>query len=133
LIHEPVAGNERHEPPRRRVRQHHDQRNRRPRPLRLGVTFDDQLNHHPRKPRTPFDPAHPRAFLRVERQTIWGFPALGAALFTIRTYLYDCEQLRRDPATRDPLVAALQSMPLDSKAYKGLSHHADELLTWLIS
>ena len=37
-----------------------------------GVTFDDRLNHHPDKPRTPFDPANPRAFLRVERQAEHG-------------------------------------------------------------
>jgi hypothetical protein len=96
-----------------------------------GVTFDDELNHHPDKPRTRFDPANPRAFLRVERQTIWGFPAVGAALFAIRTYLYDCDRLRRDAATREPLVAALASMPVDSRIYKGLSHHDDDLLTWL--
>jgi len=41
-----------------------------------GVTFDDELNHHPDRSRTPFDPARPRAFVRVERQTIWA-AALG--------------------------------------------------------
>ena len=96
-----------------------------------GVTFDDRLNHHPDKPRPPFDPADPRAFLRVERQTIWGFPARGAALFTIRTYLYDCDRMRRDPATRDPLVAALRSMSAQSRAYKGLAKSFDPLLDWL--
>ena len=96
-----------------------------------GVTFDDRLNHHPDKPRTPFDSSNPRAFLRVERQTIWGFPSRGASLFTIRTYLYDCDGLRRDPTTRDPLVAALLSMSPESRAYKGLAGHVDPLITWL--
>ena len=102
-----------------------------------GVTFDDRLNHHPDKPRTPFDPANPRAFLRVERQTIWGLPShgprdeRGASLFTIRTYLYDLADIRRDPATRDPLVAALLSMTPESRAYKGLADHFDPLIRWL--
>lgn len=96
-----------------------------------GVTFDERLNHHPDKPHVGFDPADPRAFLRVERQTMWGFPARGAALFTIRTYLYDCEPLRRDPATRDPLVAALRSMSPESRAYKGLAGSFGPLLEWL--
>jgi hypothetical protein len=96
-----------------------------------GVTFDDRLNHHPDKPRTPFDLRDPKAFLRVERQTIWGFPARGAALFTIRTYLYDLNDLRRDPATRDPLIAALLSMSPESRAYKGLTDHFDPLVRWL--
>jgi hypothetical protein len=95
-----------------------------------GVTFDDALNHHPDHPRTPFDPRRPRAFLRVERQTIWGFPSVAAALFTIRTYLYDCDALRRDPATRDPLVSALHTMPEASRRYKGLSD-ADGVIAWL--
>lgn len=96
-----------------------------------GVTFDDRLNHHPDEPRMPFDPTNPRAFLRVERQTMWGFPHVGAALFTIRTYLYDCADLRRDPATREALVNALRSMPPASLAYKGIGLHAAGLLEWL--
>ena len=96
-----------------------------------GVTFDDELNHHPDKPRARFDPANPRAFLRVERQTIWGFPARGASLFTIRTYLYDLADLRRDPSVRDPLIAALHSMSPESRAYKGLAEAFDPLLFWL--
>ncbi len=96
-----------------------------------GVTFDDRLNHHPDEPRTTFDPVNPRAFLRVERQTMWGFPQVGAALFTIRTYLYDCTDLRHDPATRDPLVNALRSMPPASLAYKGIGPHVKNLMRWL--
>jgi hypothetical protein len=96
-----------------------------------GVTFDDELNHHPRLPRPAFDPQHPRAFLRVERQTICGLPSVGASLFTIRTYLYDLDTLRRDPATRDPIIAALRTMPVESLAYKGIAPHADDLLRWL--
>jgi len=98
-----------------------------------GITFDDELNHHPDRLRTLFDPQRPRAFLRVERQTMWGFPQRGAALFTIRTYLYDCETLRRDPTTRDSLVAALRSMTPESLVYKGIASHADGLLAWLTS
>ena len=98
-----------------------------------GVTFDDELNHHPRLPRPPFDPQHPQAFLRVERQTIRGLPSVGASLFTIRTYLYDLATLRSDPATRDPLLAALRTMPEESAAYKGIAPHRDSLVRWLES
>jgi hypothetical protein len=98
-----------------------------------GVTFDDRLNHHPDEPHTVFDPNAPRAFLRVERQTMWGFPHVGAALFTIRAYLYDFADLRRDPATREPLVNALRTMPPASQVYKGIAPHADALVEWLSS
>lgn len=96
-----------------------------------GVTFDDELNHHPHRPRTRFDPACPRAFVRVERQTIWGLPQVGAALFTIRTYLYNCEQFCRDPALRQPLIAALSSMSAESRAYKGLADRFQDLIAWI--
>jgi hypothetical protein len=103
-----------------------------------GVTSDDELNHHPEPPpgvrrAAGFDPARPRAFLRVERQTIWGLPEASSALFTIRTYLYDCDQVRQDPPRRDALVAALQSMSPASAAYKGLASSRQQLLGWLRS
>jgi hypothetical protein len=96
-----------------------------------GVTFDDALDHHPARPRVAFDPARPRAFLRVERQTIWGFQDVSASLFTIRTYLYDIDVLRRDRATRDPLLSSLRTMPAESARYKGLAPHLNQLLAWI--
>jgi hypothetical protein len=101
-----------------------------------GVTWDDELNHHPQPPTFVrragrFDPAAPRAFLRVERQTIWGFPEISSALFTIRTYLYDCTAIRRDPARRDALISALRTMSPESATYKGLAGSRRELLEWL--
>jgi hypothetical protein len=96
-----------------------------------GVTFDARLDHHPESPRDAFDPRRPRAFVRVERQTIWGFPKAGAALFTIRTYLYDCATLRCDPSASSRLVAAIGSMPPASVTYKGLASCRRELLAWL--
>ncbi|HEV2294808.1 MAG TPA: heme-dependent oxidative N-demethylase subunit alpha family protein [Tepidisphaeraceae bacterium] len=98
-----------------------------------GVAFTDELNLHPDRPRIPFDPANPRALLRVERQTIWGFPHVGATLFTIRPYLYDLADLRHNPATREPLVNALRTMPPASQVYKGIAPHTQALLAWLTS
>lgn len=96
-----------------------------------GVTFDDRLDHHPARGRTPFDPADPCGFLRVERQTVAGFPARGAAVFTIRTYLYPLSRLRSRSDFRDPLLTALRSMPVESLRYKGLGDDADRLIAWL--
>jgi hypothetical protein len=96
-----------------------------------GVTFDNQLDHHPARPRTSFDPGNPGGFLRVERQTVAGFPARGAALFTIRTYLYDMSSIRSRPELREPLLAALRYMPANSLRYKGLSGDCDALIAWL--
>jgi hypothetical protein len=101
-----------------------------------GVTWDDELNHHPDPPpklarAAEFDPDRPRAFLRVERQTVWGFPQLGAALFTIRPYLYDVASIRRDPVRRDNLARAVASMSAASLRYKCLASSRDALLRWL--
>jgi hypothetical protein len=101
-----------------------------------GITWDDVLNHHPDPPADPgraaaFDAARPRAFLRVERQTIWGLPQVGAALFTIRPYLYDVADIRRDPTRRQNLSSAIKSMSAASLAYKGLAASRDPLLRWL--
>jgi len=101
-----------------------------------GLGTDDVLNHHPSRDagtaaRT-FDPKHPRAFVRVERQTIWGFPAVGAALFMIRTYFVDCAELKRSNLPmREALISAIESMPQSSIVYKGLEHWYRPLLTWL--
>jgi hypothetical protein len=101
-----------------------------------GVTFDDELNHHPQPPPgaqrvRQFDPRGPSAFLRVERQTVWGFPEVSSALFTIRTYLYDCEEICRDAERREALCSALRTMSPESAAYKGLAASRDALVKWL--
>jgi hypothetical protein len=69
--------------------------------------------------------------VRVERQTIWGLPAVGAAVFTIRTYLYDAERFRADPVLRAALGAALRSMTEESRRYKGLAESFEELVGWI--
>jgi hypothetical protein len=93
------------------------------------------LNHHPQRDSLTaarsFDPQNPRAFVRVERQTIWGFPNVGAALFTIGTSFVDCAALNSNAPLRDALVAAIETMPPASVAYKGLSSWRDSLVKWL--
>jgi dimethylamine monooxygenase subunit A len=101
-----------------------------------GLGTDDLLNHHPERDAETaarsFDPRHPRAFVRVERQTIWGFPSVRAALFTIRTSFVDCADLKRsNPPMRDALIAAIESMSAASMQYKGLSSWRESLLEWL--
>jgi Haem-dependent oxidative N-demethylase, alpha subunit-like len=114
-----------------------------------GLATDDRLNHHPDPPpgNSPdawrgrvFNPREPRPFLRIERQTIWGFPhATGdsrqtdASLFTIRTYFMDGDEVRRDPARRAALIAAIESMSPESLIYKGVAPYRDALIAWLTS
>ncbi len=103
-----------------------------------GLGTDTRLNHHPEPPPDMpttlwqgrhFDPAHPRLFVRVERQVLWGFPQQETALFTIRTYFRDCAQLA--PQERSQLRLAITSMAPETLAYKGLATHRDAILEWL--
>lgn len=107
-----------------------------------GLATDDRLNHHPDPPPGTdpaewagrhFDPGRPRLFLRVERQTTYGLPTIGGALFTIRTYFSDCERIRRDPGRNRALHSAIASMSPESLAYKGLTESRAAILNWLRS
>lgn len=101
-----------------------------------GLSMGDRLDHHPAAPPdadrhdgTRFDPA--RAFLRVERQTLTGFPEAGGALFTIRPYTYPLAQAVADPAHAQALAAALRSMTPAQVRYKGLNTLLPDVLAWL--
>jgi hypothetical protein len=98
-----------------------------------GISFDDRLDHHPSQPRSGWESGRPAAWLRVERQTIWGFPEDNAALFTIRTYIYDVATSATDPGTRGQLISAIRSMSPESLAYKGLATNVEALLNFLQS
>jgi dimethylamine monooxygenase subunit A len=105
-----------------------------------GLSTDTRLNHHPEPPPNlsvqewqgrNFDPQHPRLYLRIERQVIWGIPEYQAALFTIRTYFQDCSLLKQDSLLRLKLCAAIESMSPESLIYKGLADSKASILHWL--
>lgn len=105
-----------------------------------GLSTDARLNHHPEPPPgiaaddwrgRRFDQHDPRAWVRVERQVIWGLPEANAFVFTIRTYFNDLAEVRRDPEQRDALVRAIGSMSAATLQYKGLADYRDDLLAWL--
>lgn len=103
-----------------------------------GLTTDCRLNHHPEpSPMVDadewagrqFDPQNPALFVRVERQTLTGFPDVNALMFTIRTYFQPVAQL--DPEARQGLQAAIATMSEESLVYKGLSESKDIILAWM--
>ncbi|OGG46007.1 MAG: hypothetical protein A3F84_26310 [Candidatus Handelsmanbacteria bacterium RIFCSPLOWO2_12_FULL_64_10] len=138
-VHAPVAGIERIN---RAARQMVNALAHRGPFVRFAWTLeaDTRLNHHPEPPpgvpmerwrRQSFNRSAPRLFLRVERQTLWGFPNVGAFLFAIRTYLTDCEEIKKRPEECGQLRSAIASMTPESLAYKGLTRHRDDILKWL--
>jgi hypothetical protein len=104
------------------------------------LTTDDRLNHHPEPPagidpdawrHRRFDPRHPRLYLRVEREVLWGFPEQEAALLAVRISFRDGEEIRSSPRLRDPLCATIESMSPEALRYKGLAESRGEILDWL--
>ena len=106
-----------------------------------GLSSDAELNHHPRQHVSQtdipnlmrdFNPDAPALFLRTERQTLWPFPQQQASLFTVRTYITDCEHIRTDPTRNSQLIAAINSMSCEQLQYKGLDQVKNNILTWLV-
>ncbi|MGD8795862.1 MAG: DUF3445 domain-containing protein [Thiohalophilus sp.] len=105
-----------------------------------GIATDTQLNHHPHPPTgvdsqlwrgRRFDRDKPQAWLRVERQCLWGLPSISAVVFTIRTYHYAIEQL--SAKQQRLLYQAVAGMEEEVLAYKGLADSRPDLLEWLQS
>ena len=103
---------------------------------------DDRLNHHREPPpgidseawrERPFDPQHPRLFLRVEREVLHGFPEQEAGLLAVRVSFRTGEEIRGDAALREPLCKTIESMSPEALRYKGLAEHRDAVLAWLRS
>ena len=79
---------------------------------------NDALDQHPdARPASDWGSAR-RLYLRVERQITVPLPAAHAAVFLIRTYVYPCAEL--SAAQRKRVAHALQVMPPEVRAYKGL-------------
>ncbi|MDB4972482.1 MAG: hypothetical protein JWN48_823 [Myxococcaceae bacterium] len=82
------------------------------------LATDELLDHHPDARVPVCYRSASRLWLRVERQVTVALPHARASVFLIRTYLYPCEQLSVDE--RRTLLRALELMPSDVRAYKGL-------------
>jgi len=105
-----------------------------------GLTTDTRLNHHPSPPPAAdanvwqgrdFDAHDPELYMRIERQTMHGFPKQWAVLFTIRTYFQDVVEIKQNQEKRQHLIGAISSMPESSLVYKGLIQSRPEILNWL--
>jgi len=98
-----------------------------------GITGNDRLDHHPAalgaNEGAGFGPA--TAFVRVERQTLTGFPGAHGALFTIRPYVYPLEVAVQTPEHARALAGALRTMTPEQQIYKGLRGVLPDLLIWL--
>lgn len=97
-----------------------------------------QPRGHIRKQFTPVtaDNAGDRLWLRVERQTLRRLPRTQDILFTIRILVRPLRDIVNDANASDPdeatrLIAALQAVPPEVRAYKGLPRVIDAATAWL--
>lgn len=98
-----------------------------------GVATDDHLNHHPEKPGRVFHLEEPKLYVRVERQTLNPFAAVGAGLFTVRTYFENCADWKGVNPLKAALIQAIEGMSQEALVYKGLSNCKAEVVSWLKS
>lgn len=101
-----------------------------------GIATNDTPNHHPEAPHdgdrdADAQPVIENLFLRVERQTLSGWPDVNACLFTIRPYWYRLVDVASDPIRRRQLARALGSMSNRALEYKSLVALRDPLVRWL--
>ncbi|MFA5120769.1 DUF3445 domain-containing protein [Zavarzinia sp.] len=72
-----------------------------------------------------------RIYLRSERQTLRRLAVTGAILFTIRTYRCPLEQVAAEPELAAVLAEAIDALPPETLAYKGMTAHKPALLAYL--
>ncbi len=105
-----------------------------------SVESDPWPNHHPDAP--PGEDQERwygrnfslgRFWVRVERQVIWSLPSVSAAIFTIKLVHLSDQEIWASPSLRESLAAALDSMSLESREYKGLAKHWDSLMELVIT
>lgn len=94
-----------------------------------GMAANDVLNHHSAanhqgdREQAGNEDAVELAdmYVRVERQIVWGFPAVDAAMFTIRPFWYPLSDLRQEPERLRQLASGVRSMTDEHLAYKGMT------------
>ena len=88
-----------------------------------GLSRSAELNQHPARKRPRLD-AGVRAdevWLRVEWQSLVALPANQGVLFGIRIEVFPLAQVKEDLAAAEGLRRALQTMPEQMAAYKGIA------------
>lgn len=102
-----------------------------------GIATDTRLNHHPELPQgrklegEALAALGEHAFMRIERQTLKGFPEHDTAFFTIRTTFRSIADVAGDPVQREHLREAIATMSPDALVYKGLKDLQAPLVRFL--
>lgn len=102
----------------------------------ISFRTDTILNRHPEQPDSqrhrPFDLVdNPCLFMRLERQTVTGFPQISSFLFTIKTYFVDCDQAGRDDLKHECIRAVFEQNDPNAFSHKFINENRAQVLAWL--
>jgi hypothetical protein len=88
-----------------------------------GLSRSRELNQHPSRnlPRLDDSVTEQEVWLRVEHQALVALPRSGGILFGIRIALHSLAEVKRDATAAERLARALDTMPTEAAAYKGLA------------
>ncbi len=89
------------------------------------------LSQHPSLEKPDLEPLIHNTFLRFERQTTLGLPALERSLFTIRVTMQPLTEIQQDSEKRQKLARVLRSMDVTALEYRGYTDYRDTWLEWL--
>jgi hypothetical protein len=100
-----------------------------------GLSRSPELNQHPARklPRLDESVTASEVWLRVENQALVSLPRSGGILFGIRIKNYPLDAITGDRALCRLIARALETMPEDVAAYKGIAAARDRLTQLLNS
>lgn len=98
-----------------------------------GLTDDPELHQPEARPPAPIAEAEigRRLHVRVERQTLARLAESRAIVFAIRVHQRPLAEIRARPGAARGLLEAVEALPPDLLAYKGLAPYAPALRRWL--
>ncbi|MEX0320551.1 MAG: heme-dependent oxidative N-demethylase subunit alpha family protein [Puniceicoccaceae bacterium] len=94
-----------------------------------GLSRSPELNQHPSRKLDRLDETVTlgEVWWRLEDQSLVALPKSGGVLFGIRVTVHPLSEVRADPAARAGLQQALETMPEEMAAYKGISRARERI------
>lgn len=88
-----------------------------------GLSRTPELNLHPSRkiPRLDATVHLDEVWFRLEQQSLVALPKSGGILFGIKLVIIPMREIKADPATRQGMIRALQTMPEPMAQYKGIA------------
>lgn len=95
-----------------------------------GLARTPELNLHPSRqlPRLDATVSLDEVWFRLEEQSLVALPESGAILFGIKLVILPLAEIKADPATRQGMIRALETMPEPMATYKGITPARERFL-----